>query len=147
MAGQIPCTCGCGKEGTYTTKRKHLNASGKTDLRARIVAEVQSLKRITRQQQEPTPPLQRGFRKRASSNPDQDGSRKQHKVAQIRENKLPQITTSSQADTDRESRFVERSRDMMETRWAASRRDRGSHSNGKDSDNDGEDEEEGGDGE
>jgi hypothetical protein len=100
MAGRIPCTCGCGKEVTYTTKRKHLNASGKTDLRARIVAEVQSLKRITRQQREPTPPLQRGFRKRASSNPDQDGSRKKRKVAQIKGNQSPKITASSQADTD-----------------------------------------------
>src|ERR1700678_95365 len=100
MAGWIPCTCGCGKEVTYTTKCNHLNASGKTDLRARIVAEVQSLKRITWQQREPTPPLQRGFRKRASSNPDQDGSHKKRKVAQIKGNQSPQITASSQADTD-----------------------------------------------
>jgi hypothetical protein len=124
------------------------------------VTEVELLKRITRQQQEPTPPVQRGFRKRASSNPDQDGSRKQRKVAQIREDRLPEITAGSQpdvdlmedllppvmADTDWESRFVERSRGVMEMRWAASRRDSGSHSDGKGCDNDGGDKEEGGDG-
>ena len=85
--------------------------------------EVELLKQITLQQQEPTPLLQKESRKRASSNPDQDGSCKQHKVAQIRENQLPHITASSQADTDlledllspvmadtdQESRFVERS--------------------------------------
>ena len=93
------------------------------------------MKQITPQQQEPTPPLQKGFRKQASSNPAQDGSCKQRKVAQIREKQLPHITTSSQADTDlledllspvmadtdRESRFVERSWGVMEMRWAASR--------------------------
>ena len=112
--------------------------------------------RTTWQQQEPTPPLQRGSRKQAFSNPDQDGSRKQHKVAQIRENQLPQITTSSQADadlledllplviadTDQESRFVERSWGVMEMCWAASRQDSGSHFDGKGSDNHGKDEEE-----
>jgi len=103
--------------------------------------------------------LQRGFRKRASSNPDQDGSRKKRKVAQIKGNQSPEITASSQADTDlgdllppamadtdREDRFVERSRGIMEMRWAASRRNSGSHSDGKGSDNEGGDEEEGEDG-
>ena len=123
MACQILCTCGCRLEVTYQTKLNHSNASGKTHLRARLVTEIKLLKRTTWQQQEPTLSLQRGSRKRASSNPDQDGSCKQRKVAQIRENRLPQITASSQADadlledllppviadTDRESRFVERS--------------------------------------
>ena len=121
------------------------------------MTEVKSLRRITRQQQEL---MQRGFRKRASSNPDQDGSRKQRKVAQIREDQLPEITAGSQPDTDlmedllppvmadtnRESRFVERSQGVMEMRWAASRRDHGSYSNGKGHDNNGRGEEEGGDG-
>ena len=158
MAHQILCTCSCGLEVTYQIKLNYLNASGKTHLRARLVTEIKSLKRTTWQQQESTPSLQRGSRKQASSNPDQDGSRKQRKVAQIRENQLPQITASSQADadlledlvppvvadTDRESRFVERSWGVMEMHWAASRRDSGSYLDGKGSDNYGEDKEEGG---
>jgi hypothetical protein len=50
------------------------------------------------------------------------------------------------ADTDQEDRFVERSRGIMEMRWAASRQNSGSHSDGKGSDNEGGDEEEGEDG-
>ena len=79
--------------------------------------------------------MQRGFRKQASSNPDQDGSCKQCKVAQIMEDQLPEITAGSQPDTDLmedllppvmantdwESRFVERSQGVMEMHWAASR--------------------------
>lgn len=156
MAGRIPCTCGCGLDVTYATKQNHLNARGKTSLRARVVTEIKSFKRNARQQQKPTPLLQRGFKKRASSNPDQDGSRKRRKAAQLEENQLPEIIASSQvdadliedslplvaADTDRQSRFIERSRGVMEIRWMASKRDGGSHSNGKDSDNDSGDEKE-----
>ena len=135
MAGHIPCTCSCRLEVTYATKHNYLNASGKTSLQARIVTEVKLLKRITWQQQEPTPPLQRGFRKQASSNPDQDGSHKKCNVAQIKGNQLPEITASSQADTDlmgdllppvmadadQEGRCVERSQGIVEMHWAASR--------------------------
>ena len=135
MAGRIPCTCSCGLEVTYATKQNHLNARGKTSLRARVVSEARLLKRDTQQQQEPTPPLQRGFKKRASSNLDRDDSRKQCKAAQLEENQLPEITASSQldtdliedllppvaADTDRQGRFIERSRDVMEMRWTTSR--------------------------
>jgi hypothetical protein len=151
MAGRIPCTCGCDQEVTYATKQNHLNARGKTSLRARVVTEAKLLKRNTQQQQKPTP---RKLKKRASSNPDQDGSRKRRKAAQLEE---PEITAGSQvdadliedllppvaADTDRQSRFIERSRGVMEIRWMTSKRDGGSHSNGKDCDSDnGDDEEE-----
>jgi hypothetical protein len=156
MAGRIPCTCGCGEEVTYATKKNHLKARGKTSLRARVVTETDSLKRNTRQQQKPTPLLQRGLKKRASSNADQDSSRKRHKAAQVEENQLPEITASSQvdtdlmedlvppvaADTDRQSMFMERSRGMMEMRWTTSRRDGGSHSDGQCSDNYGRDDDE-----
>ena len=142
---RVPCTCGCGLEVTYATKRNHLNARGKTSLRARVVTEIDALKRTTGQQQKPTPLLQRRSRKRASSNPDQDGSRKRHKAAQLEENQLPEITASSQVDTnmiedlfppvatntDRQSMSIERSRGVMEMRWTTSRRDSGSHSDGK----------------
>jgi hypothetical protein len=135
---------------TYSTKRNHLNARGKTSLRARVVSEARSLKRHTQQQQEPTPLLQRGFKKRASSNPGQDDSRKRRKVAQLEENQLPEIAASSQldtdlmedslppvaADTDQQGRFIERSRGVMEMRWSTSRRD-GGYSNGKGGNNDG----------
>jgi hypothetical protein len=141
---------------TYATKQNHLKAHGKTALRARVVTETKSLKRNTRQQQKPTPLLQKGLKKRASSNADQDGSRKRHKVAQLEENQLPEITAGSQMDTDlmedllppvaagtdRQSMFMERSRGMMEMRWTASRRDGGSHSDDKCSDNDGSDDDE-----
>jgi len=154
MAGRILCTCGCGEVVTYATKKNHLNACGKTSLRARVVTETNSLKRNTQQQQRPIPLLQRGSKKRASSNADQDGSSKRHKAAQLEENQLPEITAGSQMDTDlmedflppvvagtdRQSMFMERSRGMMEMRWTASRRDGGSHSDGKCSDNDRRDE-------
>ena len=144
MAGRIPCSCGCGREVSYATKRNHLNARGTTALCARVGTETKSLKKDTRQQQKPTPLLQRGFKKRASSNPHQDGSRKRLKAAQLEENQLPETTASSQVDTnmmedllppaatdtDRQSMFIERSRGVMEMGWATSRQDRGSHSNG-----------------
>jgi hypothetical protein len=118
------------------------------------MADVESLKRNTSgwQQQKPTPLLQKAFRKRASSNPDQDGSRKRRKAAQLEENQLPQITVDTDpiedllppvaADTDRQSRFIERSRGVMGMRWTTSRRDSGSHSDGKGGDNDGGDDDE-----
>jgi hypothetical protein len=157
MAGRIPCTCGCGLEVTYATKQNHLNGRGKIALRAEVVLEARSLKRNTQQQQEPTPFLQRGFKKRASSNPDRDVSRKRRKAAQLEENQLPEIAASSQletdliedllppvaAGTDRQGRFIERSRGVMEMRWTTSRRDGGySNGNGKGGDNDDGDEEE-----
>lgn len=140
---QVTCTCGCGLEVTHATKQNHLNSRGKTSLRARVVTEIELLKRTTRQQQKPTPLLQRRLRKRASSNPDQYGSRKRCKAAQLEENQLPEITASSQvdtdliedllppvaADTDQQSRFIERARDVMKMRWTTSRRDGGSHAN------------------
>jgi hypothetical protein len=126
-----------------------------------VVAEVKSLKRRFRQHQKPTPLLQRGFRKRASSNPDQDGSRKRRRAAQLEENQLPDITASSQVDTDmiedssllpplppvatdtdRQSRFIERSRGVMEMRWMTGRRDGGFHFDGRDDDEDREKDEE-----
>jgi hypothetical protein len=163
MADRILCTCGCGLVVTYATKRNHLNARGKTLLRARVVTEVNSLNG-TQQQQKPTSSLQRGFKKRASSNPDQDGSRKRRKAAQLEENQLPNQNGSRKqreaaqleenqlpeftavdtedfpppvaTDTDRQSKFVERSRGVMDMRWLTSRRDGGSHSDGSDDDED-----------
>ena len=143
MAGRIPCTCGCGLEVTYATKQNHLNGRGKTSLRARVVLEARSL-RNTQQQQEPTPLPQRGLKKRASSNLDRDDSRKRRKAAQLDENQLPEIVASSQletdmiedllppvaADTDRQGRFIERSRGVMEMRWRTRRRE-GGYSTGK----------------
>ena len=128
MAGRILCTCSCGGLVTYATKQNHLNARRKTSLCARVMAETKSLKRNTQQQQKWTPLPQRVSKKRASSNPDQDGSRKRHKAAQLEENQLPGITASSQldtdfiedlfptvaTDTDRHSMFIERSQ-----RWWA----------------------------
>jgi len=146
MAGRITCTCGCGLEVTYATKRNHLNARGTTSLRARVGTETKLLKGNTRQQQKPTPLLQRGLKKRASSNPDQDGSRKRLKAAQLEENQLPEIAASSQVDedllppiatdTDRQSIFIERSQGVMEMRWRTIRRDGGSCSDGRDDDED-----------
>ena len=146
MAGRITCTCGCGLEVTYATKRNHLNARGTTSLRARVGTETKLLKGNTRQQQKPTPLLQRGLKKCASSNPDQDGSRKRLKAAQLEENQLPEIAASSQVDedllppivtdTDRQSIFIERSQGVMEMRWRTIRRDGGSCSNGRDDDGD-----------
>ena len=120
------------------------------------MTEIESLTRNTQQQQKPTSLLQRRFRKRASSNPDQDGSRKRRKAAQLEGNQLPEITASSQvdtdlmedlfppiaADTDWQSRFIERSQGIMKMRWMTRRRDGSSLSDGKGGDSDGGDEEE-----
>ena len=46
------------------------------------------------------------------------------------------------ADTDRQSRFIKRSRGVMKMRWTTRRRDGSSLSDGKGSDSDGRDEEE-----
>ena len=145
MSSRIPCTCGCGLKVTYATKRNDLNARGTTSIRARVETETKSLKKNTKkntqQQQKPTP-----LQKRASSNPDQDGSRKRHKAAQIEETQLPEIIDSSQEETDmvedllppvatytgRQSVFIERSQGVMEMRWTTSRRDGGFHSDGRD---------------
>ena len=119
------------------------------------MSEVRSLRRNTQQQPEPTPLLQRGFKKWASSNLNQDDSWKWHKAAQLKENQLPKIAASSQletdlienflspvaADTDQQGRFIENSQGMMEMCWMTSRWD-DRYSDGKGSDNDGRDEEE-----
>ena len=159
MAGRkVPCSCGCGLVVTYATKRNHLNASGKTELRARVLTDAKSLKE---RQQKPTPLLQKESKKRASSNSDQDGARKRPKAAQLEENQLPEIPASSQADTDvmmddamddypppvaadadRQSRFIERFPDAMEMRWTTSRQDGGSLYDGEGNDNDGDDDNE-----
>jgi hypothetical protein len=153
MAGRITCTCGCGLEVTYATKRNHLNAGGGIHLRSRVVSEARSWNRNT-QQQKPAALLQRGVKKRASSNADQDGSRKRRKEAQLDQNQLPESHASFQVDTDlvedlvlpvvkdadRQSRFIERSHGVMEMRWTTSRRD-GVDGRGRDKDED-EDEDE-----
>ena len=145
MAGRIPCTCSCGQEVIYATKHNHLNGGGKIALWTRAVAEGKSL---NTQEQKPTPLLS-GSKKQASSNPDQDDGHKQTKAAQL-ENQLPEITSSSQVDTDlmddlhpsiaagtdRQSRFIERSRGI---RWTSSRWHLSSHSDGEGRDNDGRD--------
>ena len=98
-----------------------------------MLAETESLRR---KRQEPTPPWdhQRGSKKRASSNPDQDGSRKRLKAAQLEENQLPEIAPTFEvdadpiedlhpaevADTHRQSEFVERAGRVMEMRWGTS---------------------------
>jgi hypothetical protein len=138
---------------TYATKRNHLKAGGKVYLRARVASEARSSNRNT-QQQKPAALLQRGVKKRASSNADQDGSRKRRKEAQLDENQLPESHASFQGDTDleedlflpvvkdtdRQSRFIERSHGVMEMRWTTSRRD-GDDGRGRDKDED-EDEDE-----
>ena len=150
--GRITCTCGCEKEVTYATKQNHLNALGKVHLRARVVSEV-VLNRNT-QQQKSAPLLQRGVKKRASSNSYKEGSQKRRNATQLDENELPESHASSQVDTnlvedllppvvkstDQQSRFIERSRGVMEMRWMTSRRNGGSHFDGEDEDEDEEEE-------
>jgi hypothetical protein len=151
MAGPIPCTCGCGREVSYSTKRNHLNGHGKTSLRARVAAEVAFLRGNTWQQQEPTLLPRKGSKKRAPSNPDRDDNRKRRKAAQLEENQSPEIP-GSQVDTDliedllppvtdRQSRFIERSRRVMEMRWTTGRRDGGDSGDGDDEEGDKDDEE------
>ena len=64
------------------------------------------MKRPTRQQQKPTPLLQKGLKRRASSNFDQDGSRKRRKAAQLEENQLPEVTNGgSRSDGKRSDNY------------------------------------------
>ena len=106
-----------------------------------MLTRTKPLKRNTPQQQKPTSVLQKGPKKRPSSNPDQDGNRKRRKAAHLTEKQLntdlvedllPPVAT----DTDRQSRFIEKSRGVMEMRWVTSKRDGGSHFNGRDDDDD-----------
>ena len=78
---RIPCTCGCGEQVTYATKRNHLNGRGKTSLRARVLEENESLKRSARQQ----PALLQDHQKKKRLNPssNQTGNSKRLKVAQL----------------------------------------------------------------
>jgi hypothetical protein len=77
---RIPCTCGCGEQVTYATKIKHNNGLGKTSLRARVLEENESLKRITQQ-----PALLRDHQTKKRSNPssNQTGNSKRLKVAPL----------------------------------------------------------------
>ena len=97
MAPRIPCTCGCGQQVTYPTKRNHLKGHAVTSLRARVLG----IESSGRQQQESTPRQNqpRGSKKRASSNHDQDGSRKRlRQLNQRRMNgmRLPLLSKSTQ---------------------------------------------------
>ena len=78
---RIPCTCGCGEQVTYATKRNHLNGRGKTLLRARVLEENESLKTRTRQQ----PALLPDHQKKKQTNPTSNliGNSKRLKVAQL----------------------------------------------------------------
>src|SRR5882762_9920365 len=95
MAPRIPCTCGCGQQVTYPTKRNHLKGHAVTSLRARVLG-------MESQQQESTPRQNqlRGSKKRVSSNNDQDGSRKRPKTAEPEENESHETAAAFQIDTD-----------------------------------------------
>ena len=83
----IPCTCGCGKQVTYSTKRNHLNGCGKTSLRARVLEENELLKTTTRQQ--PALLLDHQNKKRSNPSSNQIGNSKWLKVAQVKVTKTP----------------------------------------------------------
>ena len=84
---RIPCTCGCGEQVTYTTKRNHLNGRRKTSLRARVLEENESLKTSTRQQ----PALLLDYQKKKRTNPNSNliGNSKRLKVAQLEVTETP----------------------------------------------------------
>ena len=84
---RIPCTCGCGEQVTYATKRNHLNGRGKTSLRARVLEENESLKTSTRQQ----PALLPDYQKKKRTNPNSNliGNSKRLKVAQLEVTETP----------------------------------------------------------
>ena len=84
---RIPCTCGCGAQVTYATKRTHLNGSGKTSMRGRILEEVKSLKTSTRQQ--PALLWDHQKKKRSIPSSNQIGNIKRLKVAQLKVTETP----------------------------------------------------------
>src|SRR6266498_1792403 len=49
---KVPCTCGCRRNISRSTKLNHLKGHGTTALRARVLAETKSLKIIADQRQE-----------------------------------------------------------------------------------------------
>ena len=147
MAPQIPCTCGCGKQVTYSTKINHLNGRGKSSLRGRVLGTKSS----GRQQQESIPNQNqlRGSKKRASSNHDQDGSRKVLKISEPEENQSHETTATFQIDMDPmdflpaevagTSQLTEvsgRTRRVMDRRWGNSRRDNSFNGNPEDDNDD-----------
>jgi hypothetical protein len=126
---RILCTCGCGLQVTYATKRNHLNGHGKMNLRARVLAENQLFERNTRQRQ-PTSSQDRqkdGTKKRSHSTSEQDGLAKRRKTAQPEIDEVPEIF-EFQADTDpmefssacRSSKIAERTKQVIERRWGNS---------------------------
>ena len=80
---RIPCTCGCGAQVTYATKRNHLNGRGKTSLRARVLEENETLKTSTRQLRD------HQNKKRSNPSSNQIGNSKRLKVAQLKVTETP----------------------------------------------------------
>jgi len=118
-----------------------------------VLADTESLRSNTG----PTPPQdqQKGSKKRASSNLDQDGSRKRLKEAQFEENQMPEIAPTFPMDADpiedfpavvvdthRQRKFVERTQHVMEMRWGTGQRDNGDGEDGGDEDKDEDEEDE-----
>ena len=104
-----------------------------------------------RQQQESIPRQNqlRGSKKRASSNHDQDGSRKRTKTAEPEENEWHETAATFQIDTDpmdplpaegagtsQLTKVVERTRRVLDRRWGTGRRDNSMDGNAKDDNGD-----------
>ncbi|KAF8808460.1 hypothetical protein BYT27DRAFT_7255571 [Phlegmacium glaucopus] len=83
------------------------------------------------------PTCAEGIQKQASSNLDQDGSRKRLKAAPLKENQLPETTPSSQVDTDLIEDLLPPI--MADTDWQISNNDDGDEEDNEDEDEDDED--------
>ena len=147
MGSRIPCTCGCGLQVTYSTKKNHLNSRGKSSLRGRVLG----TKSFGRQQQESIAHQNqlRGSKKRASSNHDQDGSHKWHKTAEPEENQWDETAATFQIDTDsidplpaevagtsQLTEVLERTRHAMDWWWGTSRQENHFNGSAKDDNDD-----------
>src|SRR6266498_1239323 len=146
---KVPCTCGCGRNVSRSTKLNHLKGRGTTALRARVLAETKLLKIIADQQQESQ---NRGSKKWSSSNLDQGSSHKWLKASQPTASPVPEIfevpmelfeptpepevLSTAEPLPTKSNLAVERTRHTMEQRWGA----RQNNSHNEDEDEDSEDE-------
>ncbi len=150
---KVPCTCGCGRNISRSTKLNHLKGHGTTALRARVLAETKSLKIIADQRQESQ---NRGSKKRSSSNLDQGSSHKRLKASQptaspdpeifevpmdpFEPTLEPEVLSTAEPLPTKSNLAVERTWHAMEQHWGAWRNN--SHNNDGNGDEDGDNEDE-----
>jgi hypothetical protein len=98
---KVPCTCGCGRDVSPSTKQNHLKGHGTTALRARVLAETESQMITDGQRRDRLNNKNRGSKKRPF-NPDQGSSSKRLKASHLEVGPEPEIASTGtfRADTN-----------------------------------------------